>query len=256
MTCPIELIKIRQQNVLDRQLTAREVALDIFRRRGIKGLYRGITATALRDSGYGAYFATVSPYRRLKVYNFPSSHRQYLKYEATCRYFMSLSSPVRRSSQTHIGDHSSLIEEVEGDRGRLAWPALLFAGALAGVMGWLSTFAFDVVKTRVQSVDHNAAILGREGLEFSSSTKLSPPPGSPSIKRKAVSVSDSIGHGRARALAGRQHPFNSTISTIMHSYRTEGLPVFVRGLSPTLIRAVPVNMATFGVFEAVVHLLS
>ena len=67
MSTPIELIKIRQQNVLDKQLSTREVMLDIIRKNGIRGIYRGITATALRDCGYGAYFAAVSgiPYSSL-----------------------------------------------------------------------------------------------------------------------------------------------------------------------------------------------
>jgi solute carrier family 25 carnitine/acylcarnitine transporter 20/29 len=39
---------------------AHQVALKIFRENGIKGLYRGMTVTALRDCGYGAYFAAVS----------------------------------------------------------------------------------------------------------------------------------------------------------------------------------------------------
>lgn len=37
----------------------RQVALKIFRENGIRGLYRGMLATALRDCGYGAYFAAV-----------------------------------------------------------------------------------------------------------------------------------------------------------------------------------------------------
>jgi len=39
---------------------ARQVALKIFRESGIQGLYRGMPVTALRDCGYGAYFAAVS----------------------------------------------------------------------------------------------------------------------------------------------------------------------------------------------------
>jgi len=58
VTTPTELIKIRQQSLLF-PTTARHVALQIFREAGITGLYRGITATALRDCGYGAYFAAV-----------------------------------------------------------------------------------------------------------------------------------------------------------------------------------------------------
>jgi len=58
VTTPTDLIKIRQQSLLVRS-SARKVALQIFREHGIKGLYRGIAVTALRDCGYGAYFATV-----------------------------------------------------------------------------------------------------------------------------------------------------------------------------------------------------
>ena len=59
ITTPTELIKIRQQS-LQVPTTARQVAWQIFRESGIRGLYRGITATALRDTGYGAYFFAVS----------------------------------------------------------------------------------------------------------------------------------------------------------------------------------------------------
>lgn len=36
--------------------------MDILRKNGIRGLYRGLVPTALRDFGYGAYFATASIY--------------------------------------------------------------------------------------------------------------------------------------------------------------------------------------------------
>jgi len=39
---------------------ARELISAIYREYGLKGLYRGFTATALRDIGYGAYFFGVS----------------------------------------------------------------------------------------------------------------------------------------------------------------------------------------------------
>lgn len=59
VTTPTELIKIRQQSLLTRT-TARKVALQILQENGVAGLYRGITVTALRDCGYGAYFAAVN----------------------------------------------------------------------------------------------------------------------------------------------------------------------------------------------------
>lgn len=84
----------------------------------------------------------------------------------------------------------------------------LLAGAVAGIIGWLATFPFDVVKTRMQSFDRD-------------------------------------GSG----------PYRSTWSTARASLREEGWGVFWRGLWPTLVRAVPVNMATFGAFELALHFL-
>lgn len=37
-------------------------------------------------------------------------------------------------------------------------------------------------------------------------------------------------------------PYRTIRSTVLHSYREEGWGVFVRGLGPTLLRSVPVNM--------------
>jgi solute carrier family 25 carnitine/acylcarnitine transporter 20/29 len=54
VTTPTELIKIRQQ-----QCTGASSALGIARAAGVRGLYRGVMVTALRDCGYGAYFAAV-----------------------------------------------------------------------------------------------------------------------------------------------------------------------------------------------------
>ena len=38
------------------------------------------------------------------------------------------------------------------------------------------------------------------------------------------------------------HPFRSTWSTTVNSYRAEGAKVFTAGLGPTLLRAIPVNI--------------
>jgi solute carrier family 25 carnitine/acylcarnitine transporter 20/29 len=60
ITTPTELIKIRQQQWTGTS-TARGVAAGIFKAGGFTGLYRGSLSTALRDCGYGAYFASVRP---------------------------------------------------------------------------------------------------------------------------------------------------------------------------------------------------
>ncbi|KZV88202.1 mitochondrial carrier [Exidia glandulosa HHB12029] len=131
VTCPSELIKIRQQLVLaaGRQPSAIRVASRIFRTSGIAGLFRGWGSTAWRDMGYGTYFAT---------------------YEGACR----LLKPAQPAASI---DHASLTAEVEKDAQELSWPRLMAAGGVAGVTGWASTFAFDVVKTRVQSTSRSDA---------------------------------------------------------------------------------------------------
>ncbi|EPS94884.1 hypothetical protein FOMPIDRAFT_1026003 [Fomitopsis schrenkii] len=177
VTSPAELIKTQQQLMQvaasrtstlssSGDLSAYAVTQRILRQYGIRGLFRGITATALRDIGYGTYFGA---------------------YEATVRYW------PRTASQNATG--------------KTPWLATLAAGGLAGIAGWVATFPFDVIKTRVQST-------------FS------------------------------KSLA---NPYRNTWSTAVASYRTEGLPVFFRGLAPTLIRAIPVNMVTFTTFETIVH---
>lgn len=58
VTTPTELIKIRQQQYTGAS-TARGVAAALMKAGGFSGLYRGVVSTALRDCGYGAYFAAV-----------------------------------------------------------------------------------------------------------------------------------------------------------------------------------------------------
>ncbi|TFK73731.1 carnitine/acyl carnitine carrier [Pluteus cervinus] len=233
VTTPTELIKIRQQSLLI-PTTARQVAAQIFRDSGVRGLYRGITATALRDCGYGAYFFAVSipPLLRILITwiespfdsvlhsfdRFLISDFGCLQYEATCRF---LSEPVQPAM------NPTLVASKQ-DSNNLSWTALMVAGGVAGVIGWLATFPLDVVKTRVQ---------GSEG--FSGAP---PNPGTHLLNDAHTNTIP--------------NPYRTTLSTIIHSYRNEGIGVFFHGLTPTLIRAIPVNMVTFATFEAVVHFLS
>ncbi|OSD04946.1 mitochondrial carrier [Trametes coccinea BRFM310] len=180
ITTPAELVKIHQQSLVrtagsNIPLRDRDVILHIWRHHGLRGFYRGITATALRDVGYGAYFAA---------------------YEGTLRYW------PRPHNADPAGEASTLASH--------SLAALLTAGGMAGVAGWVVTFPFDVVKTRIQST----------------------------------------------AAAAPNNPYRNTWSTIVSSYRAEGLGVFFRGLAPTLVRAIPVNMVTFTTFELVVHMFS
>ncbi|KAF8888067.1 mitochondrial carrier domain-containing protein [Infundibulicybe gibba] len=207
ITAPTELIKIRQQLLLV-PTSATQIALQIFRETGVRGLYRGMTATVLRECGYGAYFAA---------------------YEATLRYLAPASYTNKITS-----DHSPIMSEAETGMNNLSWPSLLVAGGIAGIVGWLVTFPFDVVKTRIQGSEPPR------------------PPSPPPLGVSSVQAADI-------PLLGHQHavrqidPYQSTISTFVNLYRAEGVGVFFRGLTPTLIRAIPVNMAMFATFEAILH---
>jgi solute carrier family 25 (mitochondrial carnitine/acylcarnitine transporter), member 20/29 len=84
-------------------------------------------------------------------------------------------------------------------------------------MGWLVTFPADTIKTRIQG----------SGL-----------------------LDD------ARRPHGKPNPYATTWSAIKNSYKDGGVRDLFKGLAPTLVRAIPVNMVTFGVFEAVAAALS
>ncbi|CAD6564976.1 MAG: hypothetical protein TREMPRED_000531 [Tremellales sp. Tagirdzhanova-0007] len=116
VTCPTELIKIRQQSAPP-HLNPSTLSLyqSILRQDGLRGLYRGLSATMLRDLAYGPYFLT---------------------YESVCRIFKwAKQLPSVPSKQHH---HESLIEEAEEELSSLTWPELMIAGGLAGVTAWMT----------------------------------------------------------------------------------------------------------------------
>ncbi|KAI0685233.1 carnitine/acyl carnitine carrier [Cytidiella melzeri] len=133
VTSPTELIKIQQQSIITppglTAPTVQQVALDIWRRRGIRGIFRGIAPTAIRETGYGAYFGV---------------------YEAILMY-LSRRRPTLSDEDTIEIVHTALPGEVAASKIRHSYPSLLLAGGMAGVASWVVTFPFDVIKTRVQS---------------------------------------------------------------------------------------------------------
>ncbi|KIY67114.1 carnitine/acyl carnitine carrier [Cylindrobasidium torrendii FP15055 ss-10] len=182
IAAPTELVKIRQQQYLGADRTPTwQVAADIIRREGVRGIYRGLGVTALRDIGYGSYF---------------------WGYEATQRL---LSRPAGPDMPPYLP----------------SWMVMLISGGVAGISGWITTFPFDVIKTRMQ---------GSLSVQSASSKQ---PGGCPPYG-----------------------PYRTIWGTVVHSYREEGVRVFFRGLAPTLIRAVPVNMATFATLETALYAFS
>ena len=125
----------------------------------------------------------------------------FLQYEATLRLCAPVHPAPGEMQETLALAHRS-------------WAALLLAGGAAGVLGWVATFPFDVLKTRMQA--------------------------------RLPLLHD------ARA----QQQAESTWGVARAMYAESGSRVFWRGLAPTLVRAVPVNMAVFGTFESIVWAFS
>ena len=116
------------------------------------------------------------------------------------------------------------------------WAPLLLAGGVAGILGWIVTFPFDVLKTRMQAVDIPGTSTGT-GTGTGAGSRAS---------------------NTSSAISQRPFPPPGTWRTARTMYaEPDGGPrIFWRGLMPTIIRAVPVNMAVFGTFEAVVWAFS
>ncbi|KAK6953364.1 hypothetical protein Daesc_005667 [Daldinia eschscholtzii] len=109
VSTPTELIKCRAQ-LSSPPASSWNIAKQVFKTEGIRGLYVGGVVTALRDSiGYGFYFWS---------------------YE--------LSSKWIESSRKNTSDFSQEAAKV------------LLCGGLAGIVTWVSIFPLDVIKTRVQ----------------------------------------------------------------------------------------------------------
>lgn len=131
ITSPVELVKIREQLDYTGQGAKPHplrVARAIWAQGGIRGLYRGLGATCLRDVGYGPYFLCYEVFNRLLL----ATH------EAT---------PLPGADATSVSA-SSQLSNVE----------LAISGALAGVIAWVSTFPIDCIKTRVQASDRRMGV--------------------------------------------------------------------------------------------------
>ena len=169
ITGPTELVKIKVQVLKNKEHApykgSLSCAVHLVNTQGFLSLGRGMTATMLRDvPGYVAYF---------------------LSYYACKTIF--------------IGECESKIWEQTPKQllGQLA------AGSVAGVVGWLPGYPFEIVKTRIQAGQYD----------------------------------------RIR-------------TCIKEGLKKEGYKLFYRGLGITVFRAIPVNAATFLVYETLMDLLS
>lgn len=185
ITTPIELIKIRQQLFFDKNKipTVWQVTQMIWKKDGLRGIYRGLGTSSIRDLGYGPYF---------------------FSYELMNRTLLS------------FHDHQSLSTI---QKPQLTNVEMAISGGLAGVIGWCSTFAIDVIKTRVQATDIR---FDQQQLER--------------MARMGES-NKSILNKTAFMIATKQ------------IYREGGYSAFFAGIGPTILRAIPANAVLFLAFE-------
>ncbi len=198
--------------------SAIQVASSIVRGQGIRGLYRGLTLTCMRDIGFGVYFAT---------------------YEGTCRTFRqwrqgSSEIYLARSAQPQDIDHGSLVNEAILFENQLSAPELMVAGGLAGTMSWLSTFPLDTVKSRMQ------------GAKWGDPSNAAFSPASSPYNNWWSALRHSYVTLGVRGLFAGLSP---TLARYVYcsSYKT---PLLKR----QQCRAIPVNMVTFLAFEVVMAL--
>ncbi|ELU43736.1 hypothetical protein AG1IA_02226 [Rhizoctonia solani AG-1 IA] len=244
---PTELIKIRQQanTSAGAQPSAWVVAKDLWRSHGVRGLYRGVSSTAMRDMSYG----TSSYVPCQNKWSLTSSSECSGAYFATYEGMQRLLAPARleRKGTLVTEDGRPIfvtqpsdveVKEAEKEMEAQRWARLMVSGGV--IAGWIFTFHLDSIKTRVQSIDYSPPIHH----PASSSAALGNfAPGAPAM---------ALARGYS---ASASSPYRTTWSTAVYMYRVEGLRSFWKGLWPTIVRAVPVNMATFGAYEIVVQMM-
>ncbi|KAI1300366.1 hypothetical protein EDD11_006231 [Mortierella claussenii] len=230
VSTPTELIKCRAQVIASRldpnssaaaqrailsESGSWQVTKDVVRRFGFKGLYQGGLVTILRDApGYGVYF---------------------LSYEGLKR----------------------LLEIPLGETGGINTWKLLFAGGVAGTLSWASIYPLDVIKTRLQTQPHLVTIdsySSARPLPISTSNRI--PTSSTSLLPKSHHAEQRGGLVHQTSRQGHSQvpsttPYKGMVDCAIRSYRSEGMGVFMRGATPALLRAFPVNAVTFFVYELV-----
>ncbi|KAK9760382.1 hypothetical protein K7432_015651 [Basidiobolus ranarum] len=174
VSCPMELAKIRLQNQGPEQLKS-------------GNYYKGPMDCFLKTYRAGGIAAC---YRGL----WPTILRElsfgpyFVSYEILCR----MVTPPGKTT----ADVSGL--------------GLIVAGGFAGICAWVSTYPFDVVKTKIQA--------------------------------------DLVGSGQPR--------YRGVIDCMVKCYREEGISILFRGMNATILRAFPLNAATFFIYTQSMRMLN
>ncbi|KAF9906468.1 hypothetical protein EC991_000636 [Linnemannia zychae] len=145
-----------------------------------------------------------------------------------------------------------ILEVPAGETGGINTWKLLFAGGVAGTLSWASIYPLDVIKTRLQTQPHLMSSEALRTLPTSVATRIPTP--STSLLSKSHNEARGLVHqtsrqGHSKTLSSA--PYKGMMDCAIRSYRSEGMGVFMRGATPALLRAFPVNAVTFFVYELV-----
>ncbi|KAF9125134.1 hypothetical protein BGW39_007637 [Mortierella sp. 14UC] len=145
-----------------------------------------------------------------------------------------------------------VLEVPAGETGGINTWKLLFAGGLAGTLSWASIYPLDVIKTRLQTQPHLMSSEALRTLPTSAAARIPTP--STSLLSKSHNEARGLVHqmsrqGHSKTLSSA--PYKGIMDCAIRSYRSEGMGVFMRGVTPALLRAFPVNAVTFFVYELV-----
>ncbi|KAF8938549.1 hypothetical protein BGZ58_000661 [Dissophora ornata] len=136
-----------------------------------------------------------------------------------------------------------------GETGGINTWKVLFAGGLAGTLSWASIYPLDVIKTRLQTQPHLVTTDPYKALPIAAPNRH--PTVATSLLPKnhsgLVHQTSRQGHSQVPSVA----PYKGMVDCAVRSYRSEGFGVFMRGATPALLRAFPVNAVTFFVYELV-----
>ncbi|KAG0039543.1 hypothetical protein BGZ82_007777 [Podila clonocystis] len=120
------------------------------------------------------------------------------------------------------------------------------SGETGGINTWKLLFAGDVIKTRLQTQPH---LITTDPRTLPTTSRI--PTAATSLLSKSHADRGLVHQTTRQGHSLSSTPYKGMVDCAIRSYRTEGMGVFVRGATPALLRAFPVNAVTFFVYELV-----
>jgi solute carrier family 25 carnitine/acylcarnitine transporter 20/29 len=211
---------IRSSNEAPRHISSLECLTNVYKTEGLRGLYRGLGVTAIREvPAFGVYFFV---YRyTVRLLNSPKDPKEQQHLPT-----------IIESPSGSVTDFSDEQCEPVDSKGAPSALSILISGGLAGSISWICIYPFDVIKSHVQIMTPSTS---------SSVT---------AIGNKCSATVKGNNNGAVAASSAAKSE-SSAIAMALKLYRQHGIKVFFRGLGVTIVRAFPVNAMTFYMYELI-----